>query len=639
MGKSMKLCRSLLFLLLLVLLSCGPEKSQIKCKDCAITISAANSAIFTTVDTDNALPNTCPTLLGDDLDTTNNPSGTFSSTAPITTGLIAVSGAPIVSGVSTSDLVTDSSAEIVDTADNSQVIAFDNDFPNLGQTCSVSIPTVSLNCFSTSFTVTNSDVSGISGNSVKINMDATKFDGFPTNYESNSVSFTRLYIKQVSDLDTEVATEVDLNDDIDEMFTFNSELYFIGGAANGLSCDIDANEKKLHRIEGSSIRAISNSRSDGNDFESFPIKKITFNDKLYLEMRTGAGMRNLFAFDTVPAVDTLVGLHYFDSTNTDMNISSLAQFGTKLYFFANESTLSPNQKLFSLDSSNNIVLLGSTSSDGADALRDDNNTTMFTFNGNLYFDGDAAASGLQKLFKLVSPSPRVSQVTNLFAGGNDFDDSKLNYIEFNSKIYLVAEQSAGIKKIYTFDGSTIVSFSNTAGSLLSDEPANFYIYNNELYFTAEDLNANIYLYKTNGTTINRVKPTSSDDGNDDDESDSPSDLYVFNDELYYASNLSTGNRKLFKTNGSNVTQVSDISATNDNPTDLLEFNDELYFVAEPSAGNKKLYKYDGSKIYQLTNYNNGGNDDVNIHIEFNDELYFTMTNGTAKKLFKVTETP
>ena len=115
---------------------------------------------------------------------------------------------------------------------------------------------------------------------------------------------------------------------------------------------------------------------------------------------------------------------------------------------------------------------------------------------------------------------------------------------------------------------------------------------------------------------------------------------VSNNELYFMGTNSGGHSKLFKTNGTTVTQVSNIrDGNNEYASELTTFNNEIYFTAQNASGHYKLFKTDGTTVTQVSNTRDGNNDSVARLTVFNNELYFSATNNSVhQKLFKTNGT-
>ena len=98
---------------------------------------------------------------------------------------------------------------------------------------------------------------------------------------------------------------------------------------------------------------------------------------------------------------------------------------------------------------------------------------------------------------------------------------------------------------------------------------------------------------------------------------------------------------MFRTDGSTVTQVSNIEnsqSTTDDPFSLYTyrsyaiFQNMLYFDAHNSNGQPKLFKTDGTTVTQVSNTrgNNSAGDTPTYFTEFQGELYFRASHGAWK---------
>ncbi len=151
------------------------------------------------------------------------------------------------------------------------------------------------------------------------------------------------------------------------------------------------------------------------------------------------------------------------------------------------------------------------------------------------------------------------------------------------------------------------------------------LFNNELYFRLYDSGDKEKLYKTDGTSITQVSNTNP--GGDD----NPTKLIVHNGSLYFRANDSSSRAKLFRTDGTNVTQVSNINpGGGDGIAGLFSFGSDLYFQAYGD-----MYKTDGATVTLISDTNPGGEDYVYPNLIFGAELYFYSHNSSGfAKLYK-----
>src|SRR5690606_6954453 len=112
----------------------------------------------------------------------------------------------------------------------------------------------------------------------------------------------------------------------------------------------------------------------------------------------------------------------------------------------------------------------------------------------------------------------------------------------------------------------------------SDTPSDFMVYNGELYFRSQNMQGLTKLFKLNGEGIFQVSDINAG------QHDAPEFLQSFQGYLYFSAFVENVGNKLFRTNGQVVEQVLSINPGNDEPSDLLVYNNELYFVAVNPEG-------------------------------------------------------
>lgn len=104
----------------------------------------------------------------------------------------------------------------------------------------------------------------------------------------------------------------------------------------------------------------------------------------------------------------------------------------------------------------------------------------------------------------------------------------------------------------------------------------------------------------------------------------------FGGNFYFVGKNSGGYFKLYRYNGTQVTQITDIrgSSASDFPSVVSPgavFNSKLYFRAYNSNGYQKLYSFDGTAIKQITNINGNFADDLQAGdpapVVLNSKLY------------------
>ena len=174
---------------------------------------------------------------------------------------------------------------------------------------------------------------------------------------------------------------------------------------------------------------------------------------------------------------------------------------------------------------------------------------------------------------------------------------------------------------------------------------NLIVYNNELYF--EMFNN---LWKTDGTTLGTMPLTNSSDGPYD-----PSDLAVFNGELYFSARDINDGKELWKTDGteSGTQKVIDLANGTDSwfgnpcgssPKDLVVLGDKLVFhTGSFGCFHSELYATDGTEngTIRLADTCDECDDNINSMHVFNGELFFSAAyeTGYNNELWKTDGTP
>ena len=188
-------------------------------------------------------------------------------------------------------------------------------------------------------------------------------------------------------------------------------------------------------------------------------------------------------------------------------------------------------------------------------------------------------------------------------------------------------------ELYKFDGTQVSLVADIFPGVNSSYPSNLTVFNNELFFSADDGTTRDGLYKFDGTKITLVTDLSL----------YPSELAVFNGELLIGSY-----KGLFKFDGMEVSLIEDVNVSFGGGG-FTVFNNELFFRADDSKTGVELYKFDGTKVSLVADINPGRDryNDPNWSYPydftvFNNELYFSADNGTTgQELYKlsVSSTP
>ncbi|MGV3773410.1 MAG: Ig-like domain-containing protein [Verrucomicrobiales bacterium] len=172
--------------------------------------------------------------------------------------------------------------------------------------------------------------------------------------------------------------------------------------------------------------------------------------------------------------------------------------------------------------------------------------------------------------------------------------------------------------------------------------------NGNLYFSAYDPRKGAELWRYDGSTVSLVADVSPDVNDTIKQmpnSSWPSQLTVFNNNLYFTANSATiaTNYELWRFDGAIATQVANIHPDADAeqssyPSGLTVFNGALYFMANDGANGYELWKHDGTSTVMLANINPGGAESSSFpkfFTQLNGFLYFqAYSEATGFELWK-----
>lgn len=262
---------------------------------------------------------------------------------------------------------------------------------------------------------------------------------------------------------------------------------------------------------------------------------------------------------------------------------------------------------------------------------------VIIFNNELYFEG-INPDGYLKLFKVARGGKTLIQVSDTNPNGND---APRHFKVYNSELYFKAQNMKDNSKLFKINKEGIYQVSNISEN--DDNPEYLSVFNNVLYFSAYKEGEGSRLFFTDGRVVSlatRINKTSDD----------ISDLFPFKDHLYFIA-LKEGVRKLFRTDGHKVEQFSNLrNKYSDFAVDYKEkragftvFKEELYFIAKNKNNAFKIFKTNGKDIVQVSNLNEphkelnptGSDFPFNLMV-YKDSLFFSAYSNTeGLKLFKI----
>lgn len=194
------------------------------------------------------------------------------------------------------------------------------------------------------------------------------------------------------------------------------------------------------------------------------------------------------------------------------------------------------------------------------------------------------------------------------------------YPIFGNSIFLTSDVDS---TLWTSDG-TMTGTKQFASNVKFDGDGA--LFNNKLYFAGIDAAHGSELWVTDGTAggtklVQDILPGSA--------SSSPSNFFVFKNELYFTDSTSVG-EQLYKFNGSTVSLFKIINPTGDafdNGGDFFSNNNLLYFTADDGVHGTELWVSDGTaaNTKMLKDITTGGDTNFGSFINLGNLVIFTVT--------------
>ncbi|MCK6546137.1 hypothetical protein L6R52_09730 [Myxococcota bacterium] len=264
------------------------------------------------------------------------------------------------------------------------------------------------------------------------------------------------------------------------------------------------------------------------------------------------------------------------------------------------------------------------------------------YNGGVVFTANDP-SGFQKLW--WTNGGLAQRISNTFPGGSDAITSIRVY---GGQVYFAAQIATSITRLFRWNGSitssTITQIdSPRTNRALTDSVANLMVYGSNLYFQMVNASGGAKLFRFNGTTLTQISSLRSAGS-----SEAPNPLVVWNSRLYFVATNASGFAKLHaydETTGT-ITQISDtrpgasdgVNATFQSgmyPLHLATSATRLYFVAANAAGLNKLWQYDGTSVTQVPETNPGDHDSPTYLAVHGSNLFYTAYNSRGiQKIFR-----
>jgi ELWxxDGT repeat protein len=260
-------------------------------------------------------------------------------------------------------------------------------------------------------------------------------------------------------------------------------------------------------------------------------------------------------------------------------------------------------------------------------------------NDKLYFTADDGVHG-KELFVSDGTPEGTQLVADLYPGKNSYGSINSSYpsnlTEFNGKLYFTADDGVHGKELFVSDGTPegtqlvadLYPGKNIDGYINSSAPNNFVEFNDKLYFVANDGVHGDELFVSDGTAkgtqlLVDLYPGKNSDGYIN--SSAPNNFVEFNDKLYFVANDGVHGDELFVSDGTpeGTQLVADIhpGKTNDGTysygsslNELTVVGNELFFSADSGKTGQELFKltFDNSSIDATPILINGSEDSDNL---------------------------
>lgn len=223
-------------------------------------------------------------------------------------------------------------------------------------------------------------------------------------------------------------------------------------------------------------------------------------------------------------------------------------------------------------------------------------------NGRLYFQG--ASSGYAPFIWSTDgvTASQVAAITPQEANLTTYGD----WVYFNGDSTNAALSNrgggvAGIELLRTNGTVTEIAYdiNTTSNNASWSKPTNLAVFNNELYFSALDGTHGFELMKFDGTTVSLIKDEYPGAG-----SSSPWNLTVFNSKLYYSALDSIGSRELYSSDGTSAGSglLAEIY-----PGSVVCAPMDFMCHGGPNSGDPRLFtEFDGKLVFAATNATVGG---------------------------------
>lgn len=269
------------------------------------------------------------------------------------------------------------------------------------------------------------------------------------------------------------------------------------------------------------------------------------------------------------------------------------------------------------------------------------------FNGAIYYAANDGINGIE-LWKTDGTKTGTVLVKDINPNG-DSDPRRLTVV--NNQLFFTAKTDENGRELWITDGTeqgtVLVKDINTGfGDGVSTSREQFKELNNKLVFTGQLQGAsNTYLFESDGTEQG-TKPI---DTNVTVEVNfyTEYNMVKYNNFIVFPGTNKAGSsqgRELWKTDGTTTSLIKDINVGSSSsfPSEMTVYNDNVYFVANNGITGKELWKTDGTDAGTMLvrDIRNGGASSFSNYARFtvfNNKLYFSANDGTRGREIWVTD--
>lgn len=435
--------------------------------------------------------------------------------------------------------------------------------------------------------------------------------------QSNTLPVSSFKVRQISD----TRNSATISDSISQTYIFDSKLYFNATNSSGQGNRLFQIDPMTQEVRQIFSNFVINAR---------PFTIGTISGKMMFWGSNASGGIKLFSFDGTSIVQ--VSNSTADQTRNDTYYGDYwpVSYGGNLYFLCR----GPSFAVARVCRYNGTTLQILTNSVGTHDI-DPNDQSLSLIGDKIYFSGTSL--GNYYLFNYDIALDAYNRLNSVNIGTIGFNQIRG---PIAGKYYTNTNTDFSLVETTDFTSFTIVANTNAAGpdnafflgsiNRINGNSISNSIVNNQVLFNSQIANSIYKCFSYDGTDVRLLFNNL---GNGISE---PCTGEIFNNIAYLTATNSVGASKLFKFDGTTLTQISNTTGTettNDSPTILGFFDNKLYFRSNNASLQTKLYMYDGTHVVQLSNTNPSGNDNPQLLEKIDNFFYFTSNNSNGVQKF------